>query len=187
MDTVQPAMNSTAPTVPTASTPPNPRNAPRSPAVGRRALLAVAATGVVGVTALAIPQVRNSLEQEATALGRQALAHELSSLEGITLDEAIKAAELTQAAVRLLVLPLAQLVATIGGDGLAVLLAALTTATNTLGSIHITVAGLSGLRDTVASWHEHIASLPIALTNYATADIASAEAYLKMLKKQTQQ
>ena len=82
----------------------------------------LAATGVVGVTALAIPQVRNSLEQEATALGRQALAHELASLEGITLDEAIKAAEITQAAVRLVVLPLAQLVATIGGDGLAVLL-----------------------------------------------------------------
>jgi hypothetical protein len=184
MDTVQPAPNSTAPT---AINPPNPRNAPRSSAVGRRALLAVAATGVVGVTALAIPQVRSSLEQEATALGRQALAHELASLEGITLDEAIKAAELTQAAVRFLVLPLAQLLATIGGDGLAVLLSALTTATQVLSSVHITVAGLSGLRDTVASWHEHIASLPIALTNYATADIASAEAYLKTLKKQTQQ
>ena len=165
----------------------NPRNAPKSSAVGRRALLAVAATGVVGVTALAIPQVRNSLEQEATALGRQALAHELASLEGITLDEAIKAAEITQAAVRFLVLPLAQLVATIGGDGLMVLLSALTTATHVLSSVDITVAGLSGLRDTVASWHEHIASLPIALTSYATADIASAEAYLTTLKKQTQQ
>jgi len=122
-----------------------------------------------------------------TALGRQALAHELSSLEGVTLDDAIKAAEITQAAVRFLVLPLAQLVATIGGDGLAVLLASLTTATNVLGSVHITVAGLSGLRDTVASWHEHISSLPIALTSYSTANIANAETYLKALKKQSQQ
>jgi hypothetical protein len=187
MDTVQPATNSTAPTAINLPHTPNPRNAPKSSSVGRRALLAATATGVVGVTALAIPQLRNSLEQEATALGRQALAHELASLEGITLDEAIKAAEITQAAVRLVVLPLAQLVATIGGDGLAVLLSALTTATNALGSVHVTVAGLSGLRATVASWHEHIASLPIALTSYATADIASAEAYLKTLKKQTQQ
>jgi hypothetical protein len=155
--------------------------------VGRRALLAVTATGVIGVTALAIPQVRNSLEQEATALGRQALAHELASLEGITLDDAIKAAEITNAAVRLVVLPLAQLVATIGGDGLAVLLSALTTATNALGSVHITVAGLSGLRDTVASWHDHIASLPIALTSYTTANITHAETYLKTLKNKTQQ
>jgi hypothetical protein len=184
MTMVQPATNSTAPT---AINPPNPRNAPKSSPVGRRALLAVAATGVVGVTALAIPQVRNSLEQDATALGRQALAHELASLEGITLDEAIKAAEITNAAVRLLVLPLAQLVATIGGDGLAVLLAALTTATHVLSSVHITVAGLRGLRDTVASWHEHISSLPIALTSYATANITNAETYLKTLKKQTQQ
>ena len=184
MTMVQPATNSTTPAT---INPPNPRNAPKSSAVGRRALLAVAATGVVGVTALAIPQVRNSLEQDATALGRQALAHELASLEGITLDEAIKAAEITQAAVRLVVLPLAQLVATIGGDGLAVLLAGLTRATDVLSSVHITVAGLSGLRDTVASWHSHIASLPIALTSYTTANITNAEAYLKTLKKQTQQ
>jgi hypothetical protein len=187
MDTVKLATNSTAPTAINPPSKRNPRNAPKSSAVGRRALLAVAATGVVGVTALAIPQVRNSLEQEATTLGRQALAHELASLEGITLDEAIKAAEITQAAVRFLVLPLAQLVATIGGDGLAVLLSALTTATQALSRVDITVAGLNGLRDMVASWHEHISSLPIALTNYATADIASAEAYLKTLKKQTQQ
>ncbi|MGO8947727.1 MAG: hypothetical protein ACLQUY_08705 [Ktedonobacterales bacterium] len=185
MTTVKSAPNLTA--SPTRSAPQSPR-APKSSGMGRRALLAVTATaGVLGVTALAVPQIRNSLEQDATALGRQALAHELASLEGITLDEAIKAAEITQAAVRFLVLPLAQLIATIGGDGLAVLLAALSTATNVLASVDISVAALSGLRDTVASWHEHIASLPIALTNYSTADIASAEAYLKALKKQTQQ
>ena len=33
----------------------------------------------------------------------------------------------------------------------------------------------------------HIASLPIALTSYTTANITNAEAYLKTLKKQTQQ
>src|SRR5271166_1181984 len=177
-------MNTVKPTTKTVS-PKTPKSGP----VGRRALLAVTATagvcGVCGVTALAVPQLRNSLEQDATALGRQALAHELTSLEGVTLDDAIKAAEITQAAVRFLVLPLAQLVATIGGDGLAVLLAALTTATNVLASVDISVTALSGLRDTVASWHEHIASLPMALTSYATSDIASAEVYLKALKKQT--
>jgi hypothetical protein len=183
MDTVKSASDITAVSI--SSAPQSP-GAPKSSAVGRRALLAVAATGVVGVTALAIPQIRTTLEQDASTLGRQALTHELASLEGITLDDAIKAAEITQAAVRFLVLPLAQLVATIGGDGLAVLLAGLTTATNALGSVHITVAGLRGLRDTVASWHEHIASLPIALTSYATANIANAETYLKALKKQTQ-
>jgi hypothetical protein len=143
-------MNMVKPATETVAT-----TAPTSGAVGRRALLAVTATagvcGVCGVTALAVPQLRNTLEQHATALGRQVLAHELSSLEGVTLDDAIQAAEITQAAVRFLVLPLAQLVATLGGDGLAVLLAGLTTATNVLGSVHVTIAGLSGLRDTVAS------------------------------------
>jgi hypothetical protein len=182
MDTVKPATETLSPKSP---------QSPKSRAVVRRALLAATATagvvGVCGVTALAVPQLRNTLEQDVTALGRQALAHELSSLEGVRLDEAIKAAEITQAAVRLLVLPLAQLVANLGGDGLAVLLASLTTATNVLGSAHITVTGLSGLRDAVASWHEHISSLPIALTSYTTANIANAETYLKALKKQTQQ
>ena len=141
---------------------------------------------VCGVTALAVPQLRNTLEQDATALSRQALAHELTSLEGVTLDDAIQAAEITEAAVRFLVLPLAQLVATLGGDGLAVLLSGLTTATHVLGSVHVTIAGLSGLRNTVASWHSHISSLPIALISYPTANITNAEAYLTALKKQTQ-
>jgi hypothetical protein len=178
-------MNTVKPATETVAT-----RAPTSGAVGRRALLAATATagvcGVCGVTALAVPQLRNTLEQDATALGRQALAHELTSLEGVTLDDAIQAAEITEAAVRFLVLPLAQLVATLGGDGLAVLLSGLTTATNVLGSVHVTIAGLSGLRNTVASWHSHISSLPIALTSYTTANITNAEAYLKALKKQTQ-
>ena len=112
MDTVKPATE----TVSAKSS-----KSPKDSAVGRRALLVVTATagvvGVCGVTTLAAPQLRNTLEQDVTALGRQALAHELTSLEGVTLDDAIKAAEITQAAVRLLVLPLAQLVATIGGMG----------------------------------------------------------------------
>ena len=120
MDTVKPATNSTATT---AISPPNTRKSPQIPS-GRTAR---PAGGYGHRRLLASPPWRSrksgtALEQEATALGRQALAHELASLEGITLDEAIKAAEITQAAVRLLVLPLAQLVATIGGDGLAVLL-----------------------------------------------------------------
>ena len=109
-------MNTVKPAPETVAT-----RAPTSGAVGRRALLAVTATagvcGVCGVTALAVPQLRNSLEQDATALGRQALAHELTSLEGVTLDDAIEAAEITEAAIRFLVLPLAQLVATLGVMG----------------------------------------------------------------------
>jgi hypothetical protein len=181
MQTMKPAPESTT-TIPSTSSTSTP-----SGAVGRRrALLAVAAVGVSGVTALAVPQVRNALEQDAAALGRQALAHELASLEGITLDEAIKAAELTKAAVLAIVVPLAKLVATIGGDGLAVLLASLTTATNLLGSVHVTVAALSSFRDTVASWHTNISSLPIALTSYTTANLDNGENYLKTLKKHLQ-
>jgi osmotically-inducible protein OsmY len=65
MQTMKPAPESTA-TIPSTSSTSTP-----SGAVGRRrALLAVAAVGVSGVTALAVPQVRNALEQDAAALGR---------------------------------------------------------------------------------------------------------------------
>ncbi|MGO8948770.1 MAG: hypothetical protein ACLQUY_14180 [Ktedonobacterales bacterium] len=181
MQTMKPATEGTS-TIPSTS-----RKSPPSRAVGRRrALLGVVAAGAVGVTALAVPQIRNTLEQDAEALGRQALAHELASLEGVTLDEAIQAAEITKAAVLAIVVPLAKLVATIGGDGLAVLLASLTAATNLLASLHITVGVLSSFRDTVASWHTNISSLPIALTSYTTANLDNGETYLKTLKKHLQ-
>ena len=155
--------------------------------VGRRAALAaVVAAGACGVAVLAGPQIVTDVKQSAENMAHQALAHELQSLESVSLDDAIRAAEITKAAVQVIVLPVAQLVAIIGGDALGVVLASLNTATNVLGSVHINVAALIGLRSTVGSWHSNIRSLPIALTSYATANITDAETYLKALKKSTQ-
>jgi hypothetical protein len=154
--------------------------------VGRRALLAgAAAAGACGVTALAAPQIVSKVQQEATNLGHQALAHELGTLETVTLEDAIRAAEITKAAVQVIVLPLAKLFALLGGDALSVLLDSLNIATNALRSLHINIAALTGLRNTVSEWHAHISSLPIKVTDYATANIDSAVTYLKALKKAT--
>src|SRR5215469_10001740 len=155
--------------------------------VGRRAILAGAvAAGACGVTALAAPQIVTKVQQGAENLEHQVLAHELAGLETVTLDDAIRAAEITRAAVQVIVLPLARLFAVLGGDALIVLLASLNAATNALSTLHINVAALTALRNTVSEWHAHISSLPIALTSYATANIDNAETYLKALKKSTQ-
>lgn len=82
----------------------------RKPHLGRRAFLATAATVTAcGAGALAAPQVIPALESKAREMGRDALLNEIGSLEGVSLDAAIRAAEITRAAVQILVLPLARL------------------------------------------------------------------------------
>jgi hypothetical protein len=149
----------------------------------RRAIVAAVAAGVCGVTALASPKIVQGVQNGAENLGHQVLAHELNSLETISLDDAIEAAEITKAAVQVIVVPLAQLAAFIGGDALGVLLASLNTATNILGTLHVSVAALTALRNTVSVWHKNISTLPIALSSYVGANIDNAEKYLKALKK----
>jgi hypothetical protein len=159
----------------------------QSPQVNRRrALVVCAVAGACGITALAAPKIVQDVQSGAENLGHQALAHELDALETVTLDDAIRAAEITKAAVQVIVVPLAQLVALVGGDALGLLLASLNTATSVLNSLHVNVTALNALRNTMSDWHQNISSLPIALTSYASANIDNAEKYLKALKKSTQ-
>src|SRR5262249_48962124 len=99
---------------------------------GRRALLAAAGVGVCAAGVELVPiavkragdftqaQVSSAFEAGVDQ-GRRALLDELAQLEGITLEGAISVAELTRLAVKVFVLPLAQLNATITGDLLSAL------------------------------------------------------------------
>ncbi|HEX8034112.1 MAG TPA: hypothetical protein VF510_09705 [Ktedonobacterales bacterium] len=148
--------------------------------VGRRALLGLAATaGICGLGAVAAPQIK----QEIDTLEREALLRELGQLEGIPIDAAIAAAELTQAAVKLIVLPLARLLAFIGGNALNILIGSLDNARAIATGLHITIPWLNELRALFVSWRDNVEQLPIALTAITTADISSAETYLKALKQ----
>ena len=91
----------------------------KKPPVGRRAFLATAATvAVVGAGAIAAPQVIPAVESKMQDMGRAAVLNEIGSLEGVSLDAAIRAAEITRAAVKILVAPLARFVAAVGGGAL---------------------------------------------------------------------
>ena len=156
-------------------------HAPRNGrAVGRRALLALAATGAVGVGAVvAAPYA----EREMSDLERQAILRAIGELEGVPLDAAIAAAELTRAAVQTIVLPVARLVAAIGGGALDALIHSLDTMLTVANALHLTILWLQEMREMFVEWRDGVTTLPIALSAFTSADINSAEAYLRALKR----
>jgi hypothetical protein len=157
-----------------------PEQQKRKPHIGRRAFLATAATVTAcGAGALAAPK----LESKAQEMGRDAVLNEIGSLEGVSLDAAIRAAEITRAAVKILVLPLARFIALMGTGALSLLLGALDLARRAMSLLHLNTSVLDAFRDVVTSWQGGVASLPIALDTYTTADIDSGERYLRALKQ----
>lgn len=156
----------------------------RKPHVGRRAFLATAATATVcGVGALAAPQLVPMLESKAQDVGRAALLNEIGNIEGVSLDAAIRAAEITRAAVKILVLPLARFASAVGAGALALLLKGLELAHYAMSLLHLDTSILDAFGGVATSWQEGITSLPITLDTYATADIDSGEKYLRALKQ----
>lgn len=152
--------------------------------VGRRAFLATAVTVTAcGAGALAAPRVIPVLESKAQEMGRDAMLNEIGNLEGVSLDAAIRAAEITRAAVHVLVLPLARFFSLMGTGALALLLGALDLARKAMALLHMNTSVLDAFRDVVTSWQGGVASLPIALDAYTTADINSGEKYLRALKQ----
>ncbi|MGH2516577.1 MAG: hypothetical protein ACRDHP_13055 [Ktedonobacterales bacterium] len=155
--------------------------------VGRRTFLAAAGLSVCGAGALAAPHVVPLMEQGLQQAAFNAAVGELDQLEGVSLDAALEAARITAVAVRVIVLPVARLVATLGAGALGMLLGVLNAAHNALAFAHISTTPLDLLSGVLSSWQAGISSLPIALDAYATADITSAEAYLTALQRKVAQ
>jgi hypothetical protein len=147
--------------------------------VGRRALLLSMAV-VAG--AVATPFALEKGAELAADEIRSLLRHELGDLEGIALDEAIAAAELTRKAVELIVIPLARFLATTSGDGLQVLADTIAHAEAALEFLHLPTDGLPALAALLTTWRNNEAQLPIALKRFTDADITGAETYLKGVK-----
>jgi hypothetical protein len=176
------------PTEPVATPSPSEAASGAAAQVGRRALLVTAGLGVCAAGAVATPLAlkyagdvasaeANQALQHGIDLGRQELLAELKQLENVAIDDAVAIAELTRLGVKYIVLPVAQLVATIGGDALQVVLNAIGFAN---GIVHNSV--LDALYAVIKSWHDNLTQLPITLSSYANADINGAETYLKALQ-----
>lgn len=164
---------------------------------GRRALITTAGVGVcavgVALTPLAIKDATQFASDQAhqaltdgIAQGEQSIINELGQIEGVALDDAIKVAELTRLAVQYIVLPVSKVVAATGDFLLNGLNTALTATQQGLNDVHIHISQISSMQQIVQSWHDNLHQLPIELNAYATADIISAENYLKALRKKVQ-
>jgi hypothetical protein len=146
----------------------------------RRALVTTAVAAGLGGVVIAAPRVVPVMEQrvEQAALGE---------LEGVSIDAALEAAEITRAAVQVIVVPVANLVALLGSGALTLVLDTLQGAHDALAFVHISTTVVDRLRTVVASWQAGLTALPIALETYATADIKGAETYLRALKRMVKQ
>jgi hypothetical protein len=78
-------------------------------------------------------------------------------------------------------------VALLGSGALGLLLGTLQVAHNALAFVQASTTVVDQLHAVIASWQAGITKLPIALNTYATADITSAETYLRALKKMVKQ
>lgn len=184
----QSSQATTAPLTTPASTQPRKRGK-----FGRRALIATAGVGVcaagVALTPLAIRDASQFASDQAhqaltngIAQGEQAIINDLGQIEGVALDDAIAVAELTRLAVQYVVLPVSKVAAFTGDALLSGLNQALTATQQGLNDVHIHISQISSMQQIVQSWHDNLHQLPIAITAYSTADIISAENYLKALR-----
>lgn len=166
--------------------------------IARRALLAGVGVGacVAGVELAPVAlkkageftqaQVQDAFSSGVDA-GRKAVLDELSQIEGLTIDGAIGAAELTRLAVKFIVLPLSRLISTVEGGALDVLYHALQSAQDNLAKANVHISQLDGIKQMVGEWRDNVTQLPTTLDKYANSDIDSAEAYLKALQKKIAQ
>ena len=166
-----------------AQTTRKPRTAQRGKLSTRRKMLTAAV--VVGAGAIAAPFAIPAIEREAQVLEERFLAQQVANLEGLTIDAAIGAAEITRSAVELIVIPLARVLATLDADALGGMINTLNTAHTLLADIHVNTTDIDALRQTLTIWQTNALQMPISLESYSNADITSGETYLKALKKKT--
>lgn len=165
--------------------------------VGRRVLLSaaglVACGGLAALTPVALEQAGKYTEQElqaaiaaAEANAKLAVYRELAQLEGVGLDVAIKAAQLTQLLVVNIVVPVFTLVTKIGQGALDILIGTINTIQGALSLIHVSAGVLDAIKAMFVAWKTNIGQLPQEFGTYANADFVSAESYLAALQTKVQ-
>ena len=113
----------------------------------------------LAAAAIAAPHVVPLAEQKL----EEVAISDMKNLEGVSLDAAIEAAEITQAAVKVIVLPVASLVAFLGSGALGIVVLALQGAHNALSFFHLSTDVVDSMETIVQSWQA-------GLTHFDTAD-----------------
>jgi hypothetical protein len=126
------------------------------------------------------------VEQGANQVRREFVTA-LEELEGFTLQGAITAARLTRVAYDVFVSPIVQAGATITGNFLGALLAALKTGRAWLARIYQDNATLAALQTVIQNWVNEVSNMPKQLNAITQADLDGAQAYLRALQRKLDQ
>lgn len=118
---------------------------------------------------------------------RKELINGLDTLEGVSLEGAVAAANLTRTAYDVFVSPIVTLASTIAGDFLSALLNALIKARGWLQQINADNATLVALTNILQSWVNQVDTMPKKLQTITDTDLDGAQAYLRNLQRTIQQ
>jgi hypothetical protein len=157
--------------------------------MGRRALIAAAGLGVVGIAVAEKDNILNGVGnlasteiQNAINAGRKALAQELVNLEGVAVTGAEDAANITYNAVNAFVLPIADLLAGIGEVTLSVASFAVEKAQQFTQLLHIDITALQTLDGILKGWQQNVAAFPTVVASLNNSEHTAAVTYLTKLK-----
>lgn len=114
---------------------------------------------------------------------RKDFVNALDNLEGVSLDGAIGAAQLTRTAYDVFVNPIVNLAATITGDFLKVILSALITGRGWLQAIQHDSPTLAALQNVLETWVTNISKMPAQWQAMTDTDLDGAQSYLQGLKR----
>lgn len=161
--------------------------------VSRRALLVTAGLGVCAAGVVATPIAIKYAEEQAQQAaahalqdgidqGKAAILAELEQLGDISIEAAITAADITKLGVKYILVPLASIISGVASVALQGFIDVIEKAQGFASFFGAQIEQLNQLHTLLTTWKNNLNSLPIALNQYATADIDSAETYLKSLK-----
>jgi hypothetical protein len=117
---------------------------------------------------------------------RKDFVNALDNLEGVSLDGAIDAAQLTRTAYDVFVNPIVTLAATVTGDFLKVTLGALITGRGWLQAIGHDSPTLAALQNVLETWVNQVAKMPKQLQAITDSDLDGAQSYLRALQRKIQ-
>ena len=117
---------------------------------------------------------------------RKDFVNALDNLEGVSLDGAIGAAQLTRTAYDVFVNPIVTLAATVTGDFLRVTLSALITGRGWLQAIQHDSPTLAALQNVLETWVNQVTKMPAQWQSFTDSDLEGAQAYLQALKRKIQ-
>ena len=143
-------------------------------AVGRRALIATGGLTAAGVVIAGTPL--------ALKFGRRQLAIELANLEGIALDAATQAADVTYQAVNLIVMPIADALTGISAESLDNLSIAVEKLRDLAGTFGVDKTALTNLDEMLKAWKQNVVLFPATVEALNRSERDAGKKYLQSLK-----